>query len=124
MTEEQYVWLLGRVNEGGMHHGQAWPDLRNKIETHAKALVELYQASQWQPIETAPKDVRDSDPDCWVLIGKWEQTNYNKALFRASLARWDRQYSYWVHYGEWFAGDRIGFFRDPTHWRPNPEAPK
>jgi hypothetical protein len=69
--------------------------------------------SEWQPIETAPKD-EDRD----VL-----------------LAAWDDDGSYWAATGSWWV-DRFFFFYgkgnmdpvplcfEPTHWMPLPEPPK
>lgn len=61
--------------------------------------------SEWQPIESAPKDGRG------ILICKVPCDHWS-GMF---VAHWDE-------WGEWaFASDR--FVRNPTHWMPLPPSP-
>lgn len=61
--------------------------------------------SEWQPIETAPKD------ETPVLL--WANT------------RRDREYSHWIGAfdGENWRDEVEGHFLQPTHWMPLPDPP-
>lgn len=77
----------------------------------------LYPKTEWQPIETAPKDGTDID-----VIGK----DHNGQWKRWCDAYWFRDYE---DHGEWrgpwsdgFESPIPGRFK-PTHWMPVPEVP-
>lgn len=80
-----------------------------------KAKADTDDMSEWQPIETAPKD--------GSVIYLWD-AHYR---CRVTGAKWD--FHYWmngVSQGEksWGAGDRDGpFCGKPTHWMPIPSPP-
>ncbi|MGI9292383.1 MAG: DUF551 domain-containing protein [Pseudomonadales bacterium] len=63
--------------------------------------------TDWQPIETAPKD------GTWVLLGGCEFG------YIIQTARW---YDWGVQGWEWGDYSNRGF--KPTHWMPLPEPPK
>ena len=67
--------------------------------------MQLEEASQWQPIDTAPKDgtlvvVYDGDPGCPIEMARYFEDNSG-----------------------WF-DDAHGFRLKPTYWQPLPEPPQ
>lgn len=67
--------------------------------------------SDWQPIETAPKD------GTVILLG---DNRYAKPAYL--MAEWDRDYEYWMT--KTSSRGHFQFWRDATHWMPLPEPPK
>jgi hypothetical protein len=63
--------------------------------------------SEWQPIETAPKDGRSlwlAYPCCCIRVGRWDSL----------LDAWS---DHWLYIG---SSGNVG---EPTHWMPLPEPP-
>ncbi len=76
--------------------------------------------SEWQPIETAPKD------GTWILIyGSVDDEGERRKI---SVA----QYTNYLNGGEtdwhwqfaWYDGGYCGLVDEATHWMPLPEPPK
>ena len=71
--------------------------------------------TDWQTIETAPKDGTSI-----LLYGYWEGEIHS---IEDEKNIWMAQYTY----GDWLinGGDYYGsYVRNPTHWMPLPEPPK
>ena len=74
--------------------------------------------SEWQPIETAPKDERillyrpSSYPWASVVFGKFDSDRYAK-----------KPRPYWSHDLERIAGVKDARDAPPTHWQPLPAPP-
>jgi hypothetical protein len=73
--------------------------------------------SEWQPIETAPKD--GTNIDLWAK--RWRSDNDGFFYRRFPECYWSNgdsmtnRHANWVHLEEgWY----------PTHWMPEPEPPK
>jgi len=73
--------------------------------------------TQWQPIETAPRDGR-------TILCFWpgfDESQISAGGAIVGVARWMRPgagyIEHWCHEGEWTPWD-------PTHWMPLPEAPQ
>lgn len=76
--------------------------------------------SEWQPIETAPKDgtwiivfggyAADDDADRTFAIVQW--SNYLNC---------GKTYPRWMF--AWYDGGYYGRYYDPTHWMPLPPPP-
>ena len=67
--------------------------------------------SEWQPIETAPKD--GTDIDLW-LHG-----------FRVADCYWDKVAGEWCDSdGDRLTENVVDYGQGPTHWMPHPEPPK
>lgn len=67
--------------------------------------------SEWQPIETAPKD--GTTIDLWLQAGE-----------RIADARWNRDaWRFWCQ-DEFESMDWIKIVGRATHWMPLPEPPK
>ena len=75
--------------------------------------------SDWQPIETAPRD------GTWILLAggsikySWEGDTAPHAVVaqfthELAVSRW--QFA-------WYDGGYYGEYEDPTHWMPLPEPP-
>ena len=69
--------------------------------------------SEWQPIETAPKDGRH------ILIWDWEGLASIVEIYWAKDSDWEG----WV-YAEELLAEACPEVDDPTHWQPVPEPPK
>ncbi len=77
--------------------------------------------SEWQPIESAPKDgtwillgggrTDDEDDARTIAVGQW--TNY----LNGGTTSWHWQFA-------WYDGGYYGAYNNPTHWMPLPEPPK
>lgn len=72
--------------------------------------------SEWQPIETAPRDgtaVLLYEPDCWmhpVWVAQWERGGtYYREGWRCFVAA---------------DGEEVLHPEKPTHWMPLPEPPE
>ena len=76
--------------------------------------------SEWQPIETAP---RDGTPVLlWDLWSPWKELPCNVVV-----ARWfiNEKFTYWQLVDSATADEYPGNNAiDPTHWMPLPEPPK
>jgi hypothetical protein len=70
--------------------------------------------SEWQPIETAPKDV---SVDLWVPACPELQFGGR----RHPDCSWDENYGWWSPMLEKFLED---YPVTPTHWMPLPEPPR
>lgn len=87
----------------------------------ANQLTEAYEAGkrdaipQWQPIETAPKDVflLLYCPRIGIVHGHWNADKHSK-----------KPSPYWTHDRERLYGIRETRYDQPTHWMPLPAAPK
>lgn len=91
----------------------AWVNLAKRAE-QAEAEVKRLQKTDWQPIETAPKDGVGN----WILIATSN---------RVTPAYWDcwaiLDKPTWVTYS--YRGERVAAEMDnPTHWMPLPAPPK
>lgn len=71
--------------------------------------------SEWQPIETAPRDGRRVLLywDGHVVCGNWDEDRYA-----------NRPRPYWRHDMERIFGIRALRATPPTHWRPLPAPPE
>lgn len=86
--------------------------LHKEIETLKSQFAEAKNGQEWQPIETAPREVIDAKSDIRRLgerILVWNG--------KAVIARWWHPQGY---DGEWF-GIKEG--SKPTHWMPLPKPP-
>lgn len=70
--------------------------------------------SEWQPIETAPKD--GSPILIWQPGGVTQYTWYTDCW----ICRWEDRYQCWTEAG----GELYSEARSPTHWMPLPDPPK
>lgn len=70
--------------------------------------------NEWQPIETAPKDV-----SVFIYIPNAE--HYGEGIYRAILSS---EFGSWSTFGL-HVGRAVGASYQPTHWRPlfNPPKP-
>ena len=68
--------------------------------------------SEWQPIETAPKDEGPDTPDFMIVDkhGEMAVANYENDLGKSFI---------WPKYDEYGNGPT-----QPTHWQPLPKPPK
>jgi hypothetical protein len=81
---------------------------------------------EWQPIETAPKDLED------VLVGYWDTVNFTKDTWVSFVAAYQRidfdeeegqpPTLGWMPIGNGGDGKEYQIF--PTHWMPLPLPPK
>jgi len=77
--------------------------------------------SEWQPIETAPKD------GTWILVcgGRTEDEEVTRTH---AVAQWtddlNGRKTKWHWQFAWYDGGYYGFYENPTHWMPLPEPPK
>ncbi len=72
--------------------------------------------SEWQPIETAPKDGRRIMlfyPPNGIVFGRWNEDEWSQ-----------RPTPYWSNDTERISGTRYAKRHPPTHWQPLPEPPK
>lgn len=76
--------------------------------------------SQWQPIETAPKD------GGWILIGRWAATAgipsldipaHDAHLWWAARGQWSERWQ------KWWDGIEPSIFAQPNVWAPLPSPP-
>jgi hypothetical protein len=79
-----------------------------EIEAALAELAELRAASQWRPIESAPRDGR-------------EHTRTNVLVYHSQSKM--TAVAYCNHYGEWRHIDGAEIHA-PTHWMPLPTPPK
>lgn len=77
---------------------------RDTVRRLARAHLELLDKSQWQPIETAPKDEE------WVML-------LDDPELIPVFALWDEDAGEWIT-----AGTRKVVH--PTHWMPLPDPPE
>ena len=86
--------------------------------------------SDWQPIETAPKDgaeILGWREDCGVLLIRWSAPAYfmtTDEMEKAASGDDD-----WMDAEDWFCADFIAGCRledteAPTHWMPLPSPPE
>lgn len=88
--------------------------LRHEIETLKTQRDELLAASQWRPIETAPKD--GTDVLCFCVEPEFaEEGNPHKEFRVCFYGQLQPDYFCWMsHYG---------YEQRPTHWQPLPNPP-
>lgn len=81
------------------------------INAIARAILAERERSQWQPIETAPRD----GSDIQVSIFKWNDPRFGR---KTVIANCDSDQD-----DEWYDddGDKI---HQPTHWMPLPKPPE
>lgn len=101
-------------------YGSRWDiqlaSMKEVWEGVAKAVAAVVRAeSQWQPIETAPRDGTD------VLI----YVPYYPDGARIETG-WFSSKGYWESYSRLYAGEHHSPLcrLQPTHWQPLPEPPK
>ena len=82
--------------------------------------------SEWQPIETAPKD------GTWILVWGGEATDErddrnDKAERSHAVAQWTTYLNGRHHEGHWqfawYDGGFYGYYDKPTHWMLLPAPP-
>ena len=80
--------------------------------------------TEWQPIETAPKDAA-----MLLLLKRGHPEDYHS---RVVVSFWgdrlsglfDTEENCWLNWHEGFDGDSVwAVVSDPTHWMPLPEPP-
>jgi len=76
---------------------------------------QVFPMSEWQPIETAPKDGRD-----FLAVDSWEDDG---EIINLWLVGYFHKGANRFHYG---SADEDHFVVDhtPTHWMPLPEPPQ
>ncbi len=78
--------------------------------------------SNWQPIETAPKD------GAWVLVYGRGPDDEAKGERRTAVAQFTNYLNgitreeFWWQFA-WYDGGYYGGFDEPTHWMPLPAPP-
>lgn len=78
-----------------------------------QARAELKQATEWRPIETAPKDGT-------FILGYYSETTYpHEYVTRYAVVQW---LPVGDEHGEWF--EDTGEVLWPTHWQPLPLPPR
>ncbi len=104
-----YSIQFDRINRAREAHEA----LRNLVPDLA-GLVEAMKASEWQPIETAPKDGREIL--CWPAIRREVD-----GVIPSAVGAWlnTKGGHCWV---DMSVGHHNGFWK-PTHWRPLPDPP-
>ncbi len=79
--------------------------------------------SEWQPIETAPKDGTDI-----FGYGLWagEITGPEQMIKSVDIIRWNNGLSDFPgdEWWECLTGDYYATWLEPTHWMPIPDLPK
>lgn len=96
------------MNEQEPSTHQAIYDAFESTIAEKNALIEsLRKQTQWQPIETAPKD------------GKTHILAYEEGgdIYRAA---WDAESECWSSY----CGQYVTVTPEPTHWQPLPQPPQ
>jgi hypothetical protein len=83
--------------------------------------------SEWQPIDTAPKDgseILGYRSDCGVLIIRW--TSPDEFLHEAELEKigWESSEKEDWFCADFIAGGRLEGEETPTHWMPLPLPPE
>ena len=73
---------------------------------HMKKAFQAYQASQWQDIESAPKD------GTFILLGH---------AYGENNQWWNCCSNYWDEDGYW--SEYVHMTSEPTHWMPLPALP-
>ena len=78
--------------------------------------------SEWQPIETAPKD------GTWVLVYSAEAIRDEDGGRKIAVAQYtddlNGRKGVWHWQFAWYDGGYYGWVDNVTHWMPLPEAPK
>ena len=103
MSEESKTPLTNNVVSDLKHiFGTLWErNCADRLITEMRKLelanAELRKASEWQPIETAPKD------GTWILV--------NRKGCPGKAVSWSNRRNGW--YG---ADEAMAFFMEPTHW--------
>lgn len=83
--------------------------------------------TDWQPIETAPKDgseILGYRDDCGALLMRW--TSLGEFLTESELSEYDEETTYqedWF-YADFICGGRLENDQAPTHWMPLPPPPE
>jgi hypothetical protein len=75
--------------------------------------------TEWQPIETAPKEPRSGEHGPTILL--WLADN-SMEPYRVNVGFWDYLFDDWGRANP-AEGDST-FWVKPTHWMPLPEPPK
>ena len=77
--------------------------------------------SEWQPIETAPKD-----GTCVLVYGEgtYDEGDLRKIAVAQYTNYLNGRETDWHWQFAWYYGGYYGKFYDPTHWMPLPESPK
>jgi hypothetical protein len=82
--------------------------------------------SEWQPIETAPKDgteiiVGNDQATVWITRGSWWSDGEHWAT-----QGYDKQEEAagWWSYANSVGQDKLNDYRQPTHWLPMPTPPQ
>lgn len=78
--------------------------------------------SEWQPIETAPKD------GTWVLLyfDGWDRPDVYEGQPTIYAGQWSTE-NHWRESGDWYVDwhDLTQYhIGPPTHWMPLPDPPK
>jgi len=74
--------------------------------------------TDWQPIETAPKD--ETEIDVWAIPPKGPGCRVTNVCW-TRMTDWDgREFEGWTG----MYPVRFGYRHEPTHWMPTPAPPK
>lgn len=82
---------------------------------------EVEQVSEWQPIETAPKD----GTDVIVMYMHCETQCVFNAFYASEEYHWEkRDVGWWSYEHSEVSRILLNDFMEPTHWMPLPPPPK
>jgi hypothetical protein len=89
----------------------------------------MSEQSEWQPIETAPKDgteILGYREDCGVILVRYTSCDAfmtDSEIERLEMSEEDIFQQDWF-YADFLQGGRLVDDEAPTHWMPLPEPPK
>jgi len=125
-------WLLSTVDRqtGSMSRFHAAKD---KARAALAQVAEVGMASEWLPIESAPKDGSELigwRDDAGVLLIRWtccadfmsDREIEDATKGHGGDSEWIEQYNWF--YADFISGGRLEGDEEPTHWMPLPEPPK
>jgi len=98
--------------------GKIIESLVTRLESRLIEVERLRALTNWQPIETAPRD------GTWILLTggsvDWDWDGDSKPRVVAAQFR-ERNADSWQF--AWFDAGYYGEYENPTHWMPLPEPP-